>query len=57
MGQTVGAMPDATWACYHTTLTRFELAGREVGIIPFTVGAPFAVLVAEELAASGCDTR
>jgi uridine phosphorylase len=52
--QSLGASTDDTWACYHTTLTRFELAGREVGIIPFTVGAPFAVLVAEELAASGC---
>jgi uridine phosphorylase len=45
---------DPAWACYHTTLLRFGLADREVGIVPFTVGAPFAVLVAEELAASGC---
>ena len=28
--------------------------GREIGIVPCAVGAPFAVLVAEELAASGC---
>lgn len=55
VGQSVGASTDEAWACYHTTLTRFDLAGREVGIVPFTVGAPFAVLVAEELAASGCD--
>jgi uridine phosphorylase len=48
------ARADASWACYHTTLSRFALAGGEVGIVPFTVGAPFAVLVAEELAASGC---
>ena len=48
------ASSDPGWACYHTTLHRFELADREVGIIPFTVGAPFAVLVAEELMASGC---
>jgi uridine phosphorylase len=48
------ARVDPAWACYHTTLLRFTLAGREVGIVPFTVGAPFAVLVAEELAASGC---
>jgi uridine phosphorylase len=46
---------DPAWACYHTTLSRFMLAGREVGIVPFTVGAPFAVLVAEELMASGCE--
>jgi uridine phosphorylase len=48
------ASRDPAWACYHTTLHRFRLADREVGLIPFTVGAPFAVLVAEELMASGC---
>ena len=48
------ATVDESWACYHTTLSRFPLADREVGIVPFTVGAPFAVLVAEELAASSC---
>jgi uridine phosphorylase len=49
------AHADSTWACYHTTLSRFTLAEREVGIVPFTVGAPFAVLVAEELMVSGCE--
>ena len=49
------AQADSTWACYHTTLSRFTLAEREVGIVPFTVGAPFAVLVAEELMVSGCE--
>jgi uridine phosphorylase len=54
--QGVGAArADPTWACYHTSLSRFTLADREVGIVPFTVGAPFAVLVAEELVASGCE--
>ena len=48
------ASKDPAWAFYHTTLHRFKLANREVGVIPFTVGAPFAVLVAEELMASGC---
>ncbi len=52
--KTGAATADENWACYHTTLSRFPLADREVGIVPFTVGAPFAVLVAEELAASGC---
>lgn len=46
--------PDPTWACYHTTLQRFTLAGREAAVVPLAVGAPFAVLVAEELMASGC---
>jgi uridine phosphorylase len=50
-----GAIDDSSWACYHTTLSRFTMAGREVGIVPFAVGAPFAVLVAEELVASGCE--
>ena len=43
-----------TWPCYHTDLYEFRLAGRTVGIIGCAVGAPFAVLVAEELFACGC---
>ncbi|WP_296739022.1 nucleoside phosphorylase [Mesorhizobium sp.] len=43
------------WACYHTELLAFELDGvGEVGILGCAVGAPFAVLVAEQLFASGC---
>ena len=42
------------WPCYHTELDVFSLAGRDVGIIGRAVGASFAVLVAEELFASGC---
>jgi uridine phosphorylase len=44
----------ASWPCYHTELHTFELAGETVGIIGYAVGAPFAVLVAEELFACGC---
>jgi len=40
--------------CYHTQLDTFALAGQTVGIVGFAVGAPFAVLIAEELFASGC---
>src|SRR5450759_1434471 len=43
-----------TWACYHTDLYTFSLAGETVGIIGCVVGAPFAVLIAEELFACGC---
>src|SRR5579859_5722773 len=43
-----------TWACYHTVLDTFVHEGIEYGIIGRVVGAPFAVLVAEELFASGC---
>lgn len=42
------------WPCYHTDLYRFPLAGEPAGIIGCAVGAPFAVLVAEELFACGC---
>jgi uridine phosphorylase len=42
------------WPCYHTRLDTFMLAGTDVGIVGCAVGAPFAVLVAEELFASGC---
>jgi len=43
-----------SWPCYHTELYQFALAGRPAGIIGCAVGAPFAVLVAEELFALGC---
>ena len=42
------------WPCYHTDLCTFELAGQTVGIVGCVVGAPFAVLIAEELFACGC---
>ena len=43
------------WACYHSELLAFDIAGiGEVGIVDCAVGAPFAVLVAEQLFASGC---
>ena len=48
------ATRSATWACYHTDLWVTELDGMEIGIVGCAVGAPFAVLVAEELFASGC---
>jgi uridine phosphorylase len=46
--------PFDSWPCYHTQLDSFTLAGRTVGIIGCAVGAPFAVLIAEELFACGC---
>lgn len=48
------ASSNATWACYHTVLYDFIHAGITFGIIGGAVGAPFAVLVAEELFVSGC---
>lgn len=48
------AVRDPNWACYHTDLYRLEHDGIELGIVPCAVGAPFAVLVAEQLFASSC---
>jgi uridine phosphorylase len=42
------------WACYHSQLWVTHRGGRDIGIVPCAVGAPYAVLVAEELHASGC---
>jgi uridine phosphorylase len=49
------AQPFRGWPCYHTVLDTFALGGHVVGILGCAVGASFAVLVAEELFASGCD--
>jgi uridine phosphorylase len=48
------ARRSAGWACYHTELHEFERDGERFGIIGCAVGASFAVLVAEQLFASGC---
>jgi uridine phosphorylase len=48
------ARPFEGWPCYHTQLDKFMLADQTVGIIGCAVGAPFAVLIAEELFSSGC---
>lgn len=42
------------WPCYHTELYSFPLGEQTAGIVGCAVGAPFAVLVAEELFACGC---
>jgi uridine phosphorylase len=52
--QTGSAKPFSGWPCYHTELDTFDLSGHQVGIVGRVVGASFAVLVAEELFASGC---
>lgn len=49
------ARPSPGWACYHTELSEFDLGGgMTAGIVGCAVGASFAVLVAEQLFASGC---
>lgn len=42
------------WACYHTEMDVAEYQGLTIGIVGLAVGAPFAVLVAEQLFVSGC---
>lgn len=45
---------EPAWPCFHTRLYRWRTDDTEIGIIGGTVGASFAVLVAEELFALGC---
>ena len=41
------------WPCFHTRMFAFDVDGEGCGIIPRTIGGPYAVLVAEQLAVSG----
>jgi uridine phosphorylase len=45
----------ATWPCYHSELYEFDLAGTRLGIVGCAVGAPYAVLLAEQMFACGCE--
>ncbi len=47
------AKPFPSWPCFHTTMFSMELEGITCGIIPRTIGGPYAVLIAEQLAAAG----
>src|SRR6266545_2445219 len=49
------AQPNPYWACYHTRMYDFTRRGIEFGIVGNAVGASFAVLVAEEMFACGCE--
>ena len=42
-----------SWSCFHTTMFAIEVEDLVCGIIPRTIGGPYAVLIAEQLAASG----
>ena len=50
------ATENKCWACYHSSLYSFTSNGIEIGIIPCIVGASYAVLVAEQLFVSGCQS-
>jgi len=54
LADTGRAVEDSAWPCFHTRLFRWRAGGAEYGVIGGTIGAPFAVLVAEELFALGC---
>jgi uridine phosphorylase len=43
----------AGWPCFHTAMWTIEVGDIACGIIPRTIGGPYAVLVAEQLAACG----
>lgn len=45
--------PYAPWPCFHTPMFTSELDGMSWGIVPRTIGGPYAVLVAEQLRAAG----
>lgn len=47
------ARPFPAWPCFHTTMFAIELEGLACGIIPRTIGGPYAVLIAEQLATAG----
>jgi len=49
------ARRDPAWACYHTELHVVGEEDASFGLIGGVIGASFAVLVAEELFASGCE--
>jgi uridine phosphorylase len=48
------AQQERAWGCYHTELYQVADGGTELGLVGCAVGAPFAVLVAEQLFALGC---
>ena len=48
------ALQNPFWACYHTENDDVAHAGEAFGIVGCAVGAPFGVLVAEQMFASGC---
>jgi uridine phosphorylase len=45
--------PWASWACFHTSMRAVPMDGLMCGIVPRTIGGPYAVLIAEQLWAAG----
>ena len=51
--RTGAASPCPSWACFHTSMFSVEVDGGSCGVIARTIGGPYAVLIAEQLAVSG----
>lgn len=45
--------PWKSWACFHTTMFSLEVDDFTCGIVPRTIGGPYAVLIAEQMRVSG----
>jgi hypothetical protein len=45
--------PWASWACFHTSMRVATIDGLACGIVPHTIGGPYAVLVTDQLRAAG----
>lgn len=45
--------PWSSWACFHTSMQAVTLDGLTCGVVPRTIGGPYAVLIAEQLWAAG----
>lgn len=45
--------PVPAWACFHTQMLGLTIDGVACGVVPRTIGGPYAVLVAEQLHAAG----
>ena len=50
---TAVAKPWNSWACFHTAMHTFEVERAPCGIVPRTIGGPYAALIAEQLKSSG----
>lgn len=47
------AQPWSSWPCFHTPMYVWNVDGIACAVVPRTIGGPFAVLIAEQLKASG----
>jgi uridine phosphorylase len=45
--------PVRSWACFHTQMLGLTVGAVRCGVVPRTIGGPYAVLIAEQLHAAG----